>query len=85
MKQQKVQHVRKQYHFRPSPNGYYAWDVHRLVELSKDITPIDVPLADIAELDENYWFEHVVKPTPREISGHMALVEKTDLAYPIIL
>lgn len=78
--------MRKQYHFRDSSRGLLAWDVDRLVEHSRDLPKVLVPLAEIAELDENYWF-HVGQnpPTCRAIADHMQLIEEANLAYPIIL
>ena len=49
--------MRQQYHSRPTPKGQYIWDVFQLIELSKDLPVIDVPLTDIKELQENYWFD----------------------------
>jgi hypothetical protein len=46
--------MRKQYYFRPSDRGYRAWDVDRLVALSKDFPRIEVALSDIPELDEAF-------------------------------
>jgi hypothetical protein len=78
--------MRKQYHFRDSSRGLLAWDVDRLVELSRDLPKVLVPLAEIAELDENYWFQVGQNPpTCRTIAEHMQLIEEADLAYPIIL
>jgi hypothetical protein len=78
--------MRKQYHFRDSSRGLLAWDVDRLVELSRDLPKVLVPLAEIAELDENYWFQVGQNPpTCRAIAEHMQLVEEANLAYPIIL
>ena len=78
--------MRKQYHIRPSKNGYYAWDVHRLVALSSHLTPQKIPLSEISELDENYWFGGPGDvPTCREIGDHARLIDEADLAYPIIL
>ena len=78
--------MRKQYHFQPSKNGCYAWDVDKLVERSKDLSPILVPLADIKELDENYWYSGSdSSPTGRSIAEHMKLVNEADLKYPVIL
>jgi hypothetical protein len=78
--------MRRQYHFRKSEKGLLAWDVHRLIELAKDISPNAVALADIAELDEVFWFDDFgPKPTCRNVIKHMQLVEAADLAYPIIL
>jgi ParB-like chromosome segregation protein Spo0J len=74
--------MRKQYYFRPSINGFYAWDVDRLVELSQGLPVIDVELNKINDLDEQFKGKF---PTYRSIAEHMKLVEETDLKYPIIL
>ena len=78
--------MRKQHHFRESPNGFYAWDVDRLLDLSKNIEASDVRLDEIAELDEDYWFAgSTERPTCRKIVEHCALIERADLSYPVIL
>lgn len=77
--------MRKQYHFRPSDQGILAWDIDRLVELSRNFRIEQVPLDQIRELDEEYWFGFESKPTCRVIADHITLVNQADLAYPIIL
>ncbi len=78
--------MRKQYHFRPSKQGYYAWDVDRLVALTKDFERQWVDLDSIRELDETFWFgDKSDKPIYRTIVEHMRLIEETDLSFPIIL
>ena len=78
--------MRKQYHFRRSDRGLASWDVHRLLDLTRDFPKVMVPLDEIKELDEEYWLgENDERPTCRWMAGHMSLVEKADLAYPIIL
>ncbi|MEN8187418.1 MAG: hypothetical protein ABFR05_09840 [Bacteroidota bacterium] len=79
--------MRKQYHFRPSKNGFYAWDVDKLVALSKALPIISIKLEDIKELDENYWYNDYGKdiPTCRSISEHCKLINETNLKFPIIL
>jgi len=78
--------MRKQYHFEKTDRGVLIWDVHRLVELSKDSQPFDQPLEQIRELDQTFWFEHEGdRPTCRRIAEHAKLIAETDLAYPIIL
>lgn len=78
--------MRRQYHFRKSERGLLAWDVHRLIELTKDIAPESILLADIAELDEAFWFDiGGPPPTCRNVVGHMQIIEAANLAYPIIL
>lgn len=78
--------MRKQYYFRPSKNGFYAWDVDKLVEKSKSLPQISVKLNDIKEIDENFWYQNEDnKPTVRSIVKHFILTNETDLQYPIIL
>ena len=78
--------MRKQYHFRQSDRGLLAWDVDRLVELSAGFTPIEVPLSEIRELDETFWFDHEdLEPTCRRVALHARLMNETDLSHPIVL
>ena len=78
--------MRKQYHFRPSPDGYYAWDIDRLIELTKEIVPQEIALCEIAEFDESYWYaDKNDTPSCRSITEHFRLMKETDLTYPIIL
>ena len=50
--------IRAQYYFRQSDQGLLAWDIRRLIELTRDFPVEQVQLADNAELDESYWYEH---------------------------
>lgn len=78
--------MRKQYFFQPSDRGYSAWDVDKLVESTRDFPVRCVKLSDIAELDENFWYQgaHDV-PTVRSMVQHFQLLRETQLEYPIIL
>lgn len=77
--------MRKQYHFRPGPDGLRAWDVDRLVALTKGLPVIQVPLSAIAELDKPYWYDHGAAPTCRSVAEHARLINEADLSFPIIL
>ncbi len=78
--------MRPQYHFRQSPQGLRAWNVHRLVEVSSTLPRERVPLTTIRELDEPFWFGETTKPiTCRQIAEHARLIRDCDLAFPIIL
>jgi hypothetical protein len=78
--------MRQQYHFRQSEQGLLAWDVFRLIELSKAQPIVEVPLANIAELDEAFWYElGGADPTCRNVAEHAKLIHQADLGYPIIL
>ena len=78
--------MRRQYHLSPvGPGLFDAWDVHRLVALSRGLPVLDHPLASIAELDEVVWFDGGERPTLRAIVEHMVLVQAVDPSHPIIL
>lgn len=47
--------MRKQCLFRASPRGLLAWDVDRLIALTRDLPRQRVALADIRELDESVF------------------------------
>ena len=78
--------IRAQYYFRPSDDGLLAWDVRRLVELSRGLKARRVRLSGIRELDENHWYAYEGQiPTCRSIVEHAKLIDEADLGYPIIL
>lgn len=78
--------MRKQYFFRPSKHGYYAWDVDRLLESTRNYPVFLVKLEDIAELDENFWYNGANDvPTVRSMVEHFQLLQETELKYPIVL
>ncbi len=78
--------LRKQYHFRNSPDGLMAWDVTKLIEKSSLLEVKEIPLGDVQELDECYWFDFGgAVPTCRNVVDHMQLINETDLQHPIIL
>jgi hypothetical protein len=78
--------VRAQYHFRMSPQGLCAWDVRRLVELSRSLAVERVPLSEIRELDEPYWAGDTNRQlTCRDIVDHARLIADCDLRFPVIL
>jgi len=78
--------VRKQYHFWPSNEGLMAWDVDRLIALSKSLPRNKVTLSSIREIDEVYWFDDAKeRPTCRKVLEHTRLINEVDLSHPIIL
>ena len=76
--------MRKQYFFRASPRGLLAWDVDRLVELTRHFPVRAVPLEEISALDEPVFGDDEA-PTWRSLVAHLQLLQAADLAYPIIL
>lgn len=78
--------MRQQYHFRSVGSDTHIWDVNKLLKLTHQLPVEDIPLDAIQELDEAYWYDMGGdQPTCRSIAHHMALVQETDLAYPILL
>lgn len=78
--------MRTQYYFWRSPQGLCAWNVHRLVDLSRGLVRERVPLSAIRELDEPHWaHERIHQLTCREIAEHARLIFESDLAFPVIL
>jgi hypothetical protein len=77
--------MRKQYNFWPGKDGLKAWDVDRLIELSRNLPVKSINLADLDEVDSDYWFKDRQPPTVRAVVEHARLIEAADLAYPIIL
>jgi hypothetical protein len=76
--------MRKQYYFRPSERGLLAWNVDRLVMLTKRFPRIHVPLTAIRELDEPLWSDDDTR-TWRAAVEHVRLIEAADLSFAIIL
>jgi hypothetical protein len=76
--------MRKQYYFRQSTAGLLAWDVDRLVELTRNFPRKPVPLTAIRELDQP-WSGDDEHQTWRAMLAHVQLMDEADLAYPIIL
>jgi hypothetical protein len=76
--------MRKQYYFRPSPRGLLAWDVDRLIALTRDLPRLAVPLSAVRQLDAP-WFGDEEPPTWRSMIEHIRLIHAADLTYPIIL
>lgn len=69
------QTVRAQYHFRASEQGLLAWDVRRLIRLSRNLPVQAVALGEIAELDRDHWYGHGdATPTVRSVVAHCQLM-----------
>ena len=77
--------LHQQYYFRKSENGLLAWDVLKLIRLSKDFEVTEVQLSEIRELKETYWFGLGVPPITEDIAQHAKQIYAADLSYPIIL
>lgn len=77
--------MRKQYHFWPGEDGLNAWDVDRLVELTRNLPTEEVAVSEIGEIDSVYWFNGGDLPTVRKLVEHFRLTQEVDPSYPVIL
>lgn len=79
--------MRKQYHLWPSESGegLDAWDVDRLILLSRGLPVHDLELASVGEVDTAYWFDDSTPPTVRAVIEHLRLIGEVDLSHPVIL
>ncbi len=60
--------------------------MERLWTMADGIEPTDVPLSELFEFDEVYWFDGgTTRATCRAVLEHMRLIEDADLGFPIIL
>ena len=62
-----------------------AWDVDRLVALTKQFPRMNVPLAGVRELDAAFSSEEDDILTWRAVAEHANLIATADLCFPIIL
>ena len=60
------------------------WYTEGLWRRAESLTPFDIEIDAIRELDENCWFGPA-SPTLREVLSHLERIQKADLNYPIIL
>ena len=78
--------MRKQYHLWPADTGFDAWDVDRLIHLSRGLPMHAVAVDSVREVDTVYWFDaSTAAPTVRAIVEHARLMLDADLSFPVIL
>lgn len=77
--------MRRQFHFWPSERGFDAWDVDRLIELSRDLPIERVAVQQIGEIDTEYWFDGSDAPTVRNVVEHAKRIAEVDPSFPVIL
>ena len=61
-----------------------VWYTEKLWILSGDLSPFEIEVSSIKELDEDCWFGEKT-PTLREIARHCKKINNASLKYPIIL
>ena len=74
-----------QRHSRPVEGARAFWLTERLWVLARDLPVREVPLASIAEFDQDCWFSPGSPPTCRVVAQHARRIYEADLAFPMIL
>jgi len=79
--------LRQQYHHRKKGGDILIWDVNKLAEQSLQMAVVEVPLSDVKELDESFWYgeRDGNVPTCSSVADHAKLIEETDLKYPVLM
>ena len=78
--------MRKQYHLWPAGTAFDAWDVDRLIQLSRGLPVHAVAVDSVREVDSAYWFDSSAPgPTVRAVVEHARLMLDADLSFPVIL
>jgi hypothetical protein len=78
--------LRRQFHYWPNGDAWDAWSVHRLVEHAAGRPAEAVRVADLPELDTNYWFHDGHEPTVRNVVTHVRhATQDVDPTYPVLL
>jgi hypothetical protein len=81
-----VPFMRKQYHLWPADTGFDAWNVDRLISLSRGLPVHAVTVDSVREVDTVYWFDgSTAAPTVRAVVEHARLMLDADLSFPVIL
>ena len=60
------------------------WWTESLWAAAESLSVVSVPIANIAEFDQNCWFGDT-PPTCREVAEHARRIEAADLSHPVIL
>jgi hypothetical protein len=78
--------MRRQYHRWPSDAGFDAWEIERLISLSRGLPVLTVAVDSIGEVDTVYWFDASTgAPTVRAVVEHARRMLAADLSFPVIL
>lgn len=77
--------MRTQYHFHRDDAGVrHAWEVTRLVELTRDLPVTQRPVNSFGEVDTVYWFDKHNPATVRRVLDHHRIINEVDTQYPVI-
>jgi hypothetical protein len=78
-----VPFMRKQYHLWPADTGFDAWDVDRLISLSRGLPVHAVTVDSVREVDTVYCFDgSTAAPAVRAVVEHARLMLDADFVLP---
>lgn len=60
-------------------------DFYVTIKITEDFEIVQVPLSEIRELKETYWFGLGAPPISEDIAQHAKQIYEADISYPIIL
>jgi hypothetical protein len=72
-------------HSRLTEAGRLVWFIERLWYLARELPVQQVPLAQIAEFDQDCWFGPGTPATCRAVADHARRIFDADLHYPVLL
>jgi hypothetical protein len=72
-------------HSHTVPGGRAYWLTEKLWRAAEGLPVIRVPLAAIAEFEQDCWFGERHAPTCKAVAEHARRIQAADLAYPVIL
>ena len=61
------------------------WFIERLWQLARELPVQHIPIAQIAEFDQDCWFGSNSPPTCRAVADHARRIYEADMRYPILL
>ena len=72
-------------HSHLTPAGRAFWLTEKLWEAARGLPAFALPIADIAEFDQDCWFGATHAPTCRAVAEHARRIQAADLSWPVIL
>ena len=72
-------------HSHTVPGGRAFWITEKLWRAAEGLPVTRIPLAVIAEFEQDCWFQGKHAPTCLAVAEHARRIQEADLSYPVIL
>lgn len=68
-------------------DGTHVWFIDHIWEAARALTPFELIITEVRELDEVVWFSDAWgrRPTCRAVVEHARRVNEADLSYPVVI